>query len=125
MEFDSITEESIRELVYTFYAKVRKDVQLAPVFEGVIGTEEAQWEPHLQAMCDFWSAIMLTSGRYHGNPMRKHQGIPPFPQELFARWLELFAETAQELHTPPMAQAYIEKSRRIAQSLQYGLYPVV
>jgi hemoglobin len=73
-------------------------------------------------MYDFWSSIMLTSGRYHGNPLQKHRALPPFESALFDRWLALFAETARELHDGPTAELYIDKSRRIAESLKLGLY---
>jgi hemoglobin len=125
MKNGHITEESISRMVHAFYAKVRKDPALAPIFERVIGKDDAAWEPHLHIMCDFWSSVLLTTGRYHGNPMKKHQDIPPFDRALFDRWLELFAETAYELHEPPIAQIYVEKSSRIAQSLQYGLYHTI
>ena len=85
MKLDIITEESIQALVQAFYMKVRNNVTLAPVFDGVIGTSEEEWASHLKIMCDFWSSIMLTSGRYHGNPMKKHQDIPAFNENLLLR----------------------------------------
>jgi hypothetical protein len=41
---DSITEEQIAVLVDTFYARVRQDETLGPIFERVVGDG---WEPHL------------------------------------------------------------------------------
>ncbi len=54
----------------------------------------------------------------------KAQNLPPFDQTLFDRWLELFAETAYELHNDQTALHYIEKATRIAGSLKIGLYYV-
>lgn len=122
MKEDVITEATIKRLVDDFYLKVRRDAQLGPVFEAAIGKSDTEWGPHLEKMYAFWSSIMLTSGRYHGNPLKKHKDLPAFDIRLFDRWLELFAQTAHEVHTPDIASTYIGKSLRIAESLKLGLY---
>jgi hypothetical protein len=55
----------------TVYAKVRADSELGPIFKRAI---PGDWGPHLATMHDFWSSIMLTSGRYKGNPVAVHLG---------------------------------------------------
>src|SRR5512142_2502348 len=62
------SEETIEKIVRGFYAKARTDDEIGPIFARAIG----DWEPHLSKMCDFWSSVMRTSGRYHGNPMLAH-----------------------------------------------------
>lgn len=119
---NEITEKTIRVLVDRFYVKVRNDEYLGPIFLNAIGSGDEDWQPHLERMYDFWSSIMLTSGRYHGNPLQKHRSLPPFEPNLFDRWLELFAETAKEIHTSVIAGHYITMSQRIAESLKLGLY---
>ena len=76
MSNDVITEDSIKDLVDRFYAKVRNDSRLGPVFNTAIGENDQDWESHLERMYAFWSSVMLTSGRYHGNPMQKHKDLP-------------------------------------------------
>ena len=111
-----ITEDMIERLVHGFYAKVRADALLGPVFEARI----RDWGPHLQQMCAFWSSVALMTGRYHGNPMAKHMPLPVDAAH-FDRWLALFEETAREL-CPPAAQAhFLERARRIAESLELGI----
>lgn len=122
MQESQITEETIRRLVDEFYAKIRADARLGPIFDQAIGNSLEAWKPHLRKMYDFWSSIMLASGRYHGNPFQKHLMLPPFDSVLFDRWLALFEETAREIHTQDAADRYVEKSRRIAESLKFGLY---
>ena len=122
MSGDVITEESIKELVNRFYQKVRENKDLGPIFDKAIGEDDRDWEPHLERMYAFWSSIMLTSGRYHGNPMKKHKDLPQFDKDLFDVWLSLFAETAPEVHTKPIAERYIDRSKRIAESLKLSLY---
>ncbi|HWF65234.1 MAG TPA: group III truncated hemoglobin [Rhizomicrobium sp.] len=115
----SISEEMIHRLVHGFYAKVRADTALGPIFERVIGEN---WDAHLAKMCDFWSSVMLTSGRYHGNPMVAHMRQKSIQPAHFERWLALFRITAQELFEPAIALAFIARAETIARSLQLGMF---
>jgi hemoglobin len=115
-----ITEEAIVRLVDAFYAKVRRDPLLGPVFERAIAPDE--WPVHLAKMYDFWSSVMLTTGRYKGNPLAVHIKVDGLEQELFAHWLALFRATAEELFPPEIAALFREKSERIAESLKLGLF---
>jgi len=111
-----IDNAMIGRLVRTFYGKIRKDALLGPVFEARI----ADWEPHLKRMCAFWSSVALMTGRYHGTPMAKHLPLPVDGGH-FDRWLALFEETAREI-CPGEAEAhFVERARRIAQSLELGI----
>ena len=111
-----ITEAVIEQLVHGFYAKVRSDPMLAPVFEARI----TDWEPHLRQMCAFWSSVALMTGRYHGTPMVKHMPLP-IDAAHFDRWLALFEVTARELCSPAAAEHLVERARRIAASLEMGV----
>ncbi|MCC8947095.1 group III truncated hemoglobin [Bradyrhizobium sp. Arg62] len=111
-----ITEAMIEQLVHAFYAKVRKDPMIGPVFE----TRISNWEPHLAQMCAFWSSVALMTGRYHGTPMVKHMPLP-IDAAHFDRWLELFEATAAELCPPDAAAHFIDRARRIASSLEMGV----
>jgi hemoglobin len=111
-----ITEAMIEQLVRAFYAKVRTDEVLGPIFEARI----ADWEPHLAQMFAFWSSVVLMTGRYHGTPMAKHIRLPVDAAH-FDRWLGLFEQTAREI-CPPEAEAhFVERARRIAASLELGV----
>jgi hemoglobin len=114
---DSITEAEIAALVDRFYEKARQDAELGPVFAG--GVDD--WDRHLATMRDFWSSVMLTTGRYKGNPFAAHLRHNLRP-EFFATWLALFAETADELVAPAIAAELRSKSGRIAESLKMGLF---
>jgi hemoglobin len=111
-----ITETMIERLVHGFYAKVRADEMLAPVFDARI----RDWGPHLSQMCAFWSSVALMSGRYHGAPMPKHLPLP-IDAAHFDRWLALFEETAAEICPSEAAAHFIERARRIAASLELGV----
>jgi hemoglobin len=109
------TEAQIEDLVATFYARIRKDPELGPIFARVIGED---WTPHLKTMCNFWSSVMLTTGRYKGRPIPAHIKINEIEPQHFAHWLALFTATARELFAPPLAEAFIEKAYRIAESFK-------
>jgi hemoglobin len=111
------TEAQIEDLVATFYARIRKHPTLGPIFEQVIG---ADWGPHLKVMCDFWSSVMLTTGKYKGRPVPAHVKIAGITPAHFTQWLALFEATAQELFAPALAASFVEKARRIAESLKLG-----
>lgn len=111
-----IDETMIERLVRAFYDEVRKDPLLGPIFADRI----ADWEPHLQRMCAFWSSVALMSGRYHGRPMEKHLPLPVDARH-FDRWLALFTETARRLCPPAAAAHFVERAERIAESLELGV----
>jgi len=111
-----IDDTMIEMLVHRFYEKVRADALLGPVFEARI----QDWGPHLNRMCDFWSSVALMTGRYHGTPMAKHLPLPVDAVH-FDQWLALFEATAQEVCPPAAATHFIERARRIAESLEMGV----
>jgi hemoglobin len=116
VERTGIDEAMISQLVRRFYAKVREDELLGPIFAAHI----TDWEPHLERMCAFWSSVALLTGRYHGQPMEKHLPLPVDRQH-FDRWLDLFGQTARELCPEVAAEHFIERARRIAESLELGI----
>ncbi|MBI1386354.1 MAG: preprotein translocase subunit TatC [Rhizobiales bacterium] len=113
----SVTEAMIRDLVHLFYARVRQDEALGPVFDAAID----DWNAHLEKLCAFWSSVTLATGRYRGSPMRAHAGNPAITAAHFDRWLELFRRTARETCPPEAAALFIDRAERIAQSLELGV----
>jgi hemoglobin len=114
-----VDEAMVGKLVHAFYAKVRTDPELGPIFARVIGED---WGPHLAKMCDFWSSVMLMSGRYKGNPMIAHMRLKMATPKHFERWLALFTETAAEICPSSAADAFVGRAQNIARSLQLGMF---
>jgi hemoglobin len=112
-----VTEQMIHELVHGFYAKIRRDPALGPIFNRVVG----DWDEHLAKMCDFWSSVLLMTGRFKGTPMAAHARIPDIRPTHFARWLHVFQQAAAEVCPPEAAALFVAKSEMIAQSLQLGI----
>jgi hemoglobin len=118
-KIDHVSEDGIHRLVDAFYARVRQDAELAPIFARAI---PGDWGPHLDKMYAFWSSVMLTTGRYKGNPLAKHFAIPDMQPALFERWLALFNEAADELFDDDISAEFRAKAARIAESLKLGLF---
>jgi hemoglobin len=117
-----VTEDGIRQLLALFYGRVRRDPRLGPVFARAVGTTDADWAPHLVRLADFWSSVMLRSGRYHGDPFSTHLRLPDLDPAMFDRWLALFCEACAEVFEPDLADAFRERADRIARSLRMGLF---
>lgn len=111
-----LDEGILRELVHSFYAKVRRDAVLGPIFAARI----SDWDPHLERMVAFWSSVALMTGRYHGRPVPAHTPLPIHGAH-FERWLGLFRETAREVCSPAGAAHVIERAERIARSLHIAV----
>lgn len=112
-----ITDASLELLVRTFYGRVRQDPLLGPVFNAAV----EDWEEHFARLTDFWSSVMLTTGRYKGNPFGQHLKHPITPP-MFDRWLAIWSETVGELFAPEAADDLRARAERIGQSLQQGLF---
>jgi len=114
-----INDDRLKMLVDQFYARVRADPELGPIFDDAIGN----WPEHLEKLAAFWSSVMLTSGRYKGNPMMAHlKHVRRITPALFDRWLALWARTTDDVLSPPAAAALQEKAQRISESLQYAMF---
>jgi hemoglobin len=117
---DEITESTIKLLVDSFYARVRHDPVLAPIFADVMAKDT--WPAHLEKMYAFWSSVMLTSGRYKGDPVATHRRVPGLAPRMFGNWLDLFETTAADLFAPETAERFVRAARRIAESLKLALF---
>ncbi len=104
----------IDHIVEAFYAKIREDDLLGPIFAERI----SDWPPHLARMKEFWRSVLHNSGEFSGNPMLKHLAIPGLHLEHFERWLNLFYETLREAESHPAATELVgSRARMIADSL--------
>lgn len=107
------TEEEVRRLVHAFYARVRADALLGPVFEAHVD----DWPAHLSHLVDFWSAMLRGTRRFRGAPVQRHNALPGLDEAMFGRWLELFRQTTAELGNPRMRQVADELAERTAATL--------
>ena len=111
------SEAMIHGLVHAFYARVRADALLGPVFNNVVN----DWDVHLDKLCAFWSSVMLMTGRYKGTPMKAHAELAEITPAHFERWLMLFEDTAVKTCPPEAARMFVDRANRIAESLKLGI----
>ncbi|MBL8763807.1 MAG: group III truncated hemoglobin [Phycisphaerae bacterium] len=112
-----IDEAMIRTLVDTFYEDVRDDPTLGPIFARHV----ADWSLHLPKMYDFWSTVVLRTGRYAGRPFESHQRLPGLTAEDFARWLDLWRHTVARVAPEAARAAFTVPAERMAANMSAAL----
>ena len=107
-------EDEVTRLVHAFYARVRADALLGPVFAAHVD----DWPAHLAQLVDFWSAMLRGTRRFRGAPVQRHNALPGLDAAMFERWLALFRRTTAELGNPAMQALADEMAERVAATLQ-------
>lgn len=117
-EVDGVDEERLARVVDRFYAAVRADALIGPVFNDAID----DWPHHLENLAAFWSSLMLTSGRYKGMPMAAHlKHRARITPAMFERWLVLWREATEAEMPSAAARSMQDKARRIAENFKLAL----
>jgi hemoglobin len=114
---DIATEQDIKTLVDSFYAKVNEDEILGPIFNDVA---KVDWDHHLPTMYRFWSTLLFRSMTYRGKPFPKH-AVLPVQKEHFERWVSLFCKTVKENFEGPKAAEACNYALSIADTFQMRL----
>lgn len=114
-----LSEPLIRNVIVSFYEKVRRDPLLGPIFEEAIGNH---WDPHIKRIILFWlTATGLERGYDGRNFMPAHLRHGSIRPDQLPRWLELFRQTTAQHCAPEGAHALNDIAERMAQTLQIGL----
>ena len=111
------TEDDIRLLVDSFYAKVNEDKLIGPIFNIQAAVH---WDEHLPKMYAFWGTQLIGTASYNGRPFPPHMRFD-LKAEHFNRWLDLFMQTVDEHFTGITAEMARQKARNIANVFQYKL----
>ncbi|WP_037499417.1 group III truncated hemoglobin [Sphingomonas jaspsi] len=113
-----VDEAYIASFVERFYALVRGDERLGPIFASRV----SDWPEHLDRMKSFWRSVLHNSGEYQGRPMPKHVAIDGLDDAHFERWLTLFYATLRDDEpTEAATQRVGATARNIADSLLTGI----
>ena len=104
-------------LVDSFYAKVRQDELIGPIF-----TEQAQvdWNEHLPKLYSFWEDLLFGTFNYHGRPFPPHLKFN-LKNEHFDRWLSLFSLTVDEHFYGQKADEVKTRAHRIGQNFMQNI----
>ncbi len=114
---DILSIDDIKNLVDSFYGKVRKDELIGPIFDERI---QDRWPTHLAKMYSFWQTVLLGEHTYYGSPFPPHAQLP-IDEVHFNKWLELFYETLDEHFTGKIAEEAKWRANKMAQMFQYKL----
>jgi hemoglobin len=79
----------IQLLVNNFYAAIRSNEALGPIFNERISD---RWPEHLEKMYRFWQTVLLEDHTYFGSPFPPHAQLP-VDQQHFDTWLQLWHQT--------------------------------
>tara|TARA_R110002094_G_scaffold3676_3_gene11912 strand:- start:274 stop:678 length:405 start_codon:yes stop_codon:yes gene_type:complete len=114
-----ITRDDIAKVVKNFYADVRNNPDLGPVFAHSIAP--ADWPDHEAKIVRFWANAILNERDYAGNPMQVHKVQGHVEPSHFDIWLDLFETTLHNTLPHEPAAQFNNLARRIGSSLKMGL----
>lgn len=116
-----VSAAEIDRIVALFYARIRNDAVLGPVFFNAIGHDADIWAAHEAKIAAFWRNSILRERSYSGNPMQVHTGVKGIEPEHFDRWLALFSATCADVLPTGKAEGFAALATRIGASLKMGI----
>ena len=117
MSKEILNIDDIKLLVDSFYAKVKEDKLLAPIFNDRI---QDRWTEHLEKMYRFWQTVLLDTHTYYGSPFVPHAKLP-VEKEHFNQWLLLFYQTIDETFTGEKASEAKWRAEKMAEMFLYKI----
>ncbi len=114
----------ISELVHAFYARIREDDLLGPIFNAHI--PEERWPEHLEKLTDFWETNLFGVAAFKGSPTRAHVQMDynldhSIEQSHFAHWLKLWHSTIDARYTGERAA----RAKRAAGNMAVGQFVMI
>jgi hemoglobin len=118
------TRADINQLVNAFYARIRQDELLGPIFNAHISEE--QWPLHLEKLTDFWETNLFGVAAFKGSPTRAHVQMDynlghTIEQAHFAHWLKLWFSTIDDLFTGERAA----RAKQAASNMAVGQFVMI
>lgn len=111
------SREDVKQLVDSFYSKVRLDELIGPIFNDVA---KVDWDEHLPKLYNFWEDLLFGTDNYSGRPFPPHMKLGLKPEH-FERWLQLFDQTVDEKFTGLKAEEIKARAHRIAHNFTLNL----
>lgn len=118
---DLADRADVDRLLRRFYGRVFTDETLDAPFSEL---REAGLESHLPVMCDFWETVLFRAGLYRRNAFHVHRQLNerhPLSESHFARWLQVWTKTVDEMYDGPVAERAKIQAERIAGSMSRRL----
>ncbi|MEZ4873918.1 MAG: group III truncated hemoglobin [Flavobacteriaceae bacterium] len=123
MKHDIENREDVFTLVTAFYAKVRKDDLLGPIFNPMI----ENWPAHFERLTDFWEGNLFFKKRYSGDPLGVHVKVDAFHHGTinemhFGVWLNLWFATVDELFEGEVAERAKGRARNMSTFIHLRIF---
>ena len=115
--------DDVSKIVRNFYAKVRTDETLAPIFNGII----KDWEEHLEKLTDFWEINLFGGKFYDGNPITAHQRVDDYSgQQIspyhFGTWINLWFATIEADYEGEKADILKRRAQKMQSILMMTIF---
>ncbi|RZS98683.1 group III truncated hemoglobin [Cecembia calidifontis] len=118
------SRNEVSRLVRTFYAKVRKNPTLGPIFNTIVH----DWEVHLERLTDFWEMVLLHSGPGAGkfSPVPVHREVDDkmdhqVSESHFNTWLALWFDTIDSQFKGEVAEYAKQHAHKMAHILFFKI----
>jgi hemoglobin len=120
---DINTREDITSLIHTFYAEVREDKLLGPIFNTMI----KDWDQHLNLLVDFWETNLFFIKKYTGNPLDAHVKADKLNdyqinEYHFGIWLNLWFKNIDSLFEGDHAQLAKNRARNMSTFMNMEIF---
>lgn len=114
-----ISEALVTRVLDDFYAKVRRDPILGPVFSTIIGED---WTAHMEKIRRFWCSALRIRPGYEGRAfMPAHLRHDSIQASQMDRWMELFRETVAEDVDETQRAAFLRVAVSMSENLAISL----
>lgn len=100
-------------LLKNFYASVRVDSLIGPIFEEIID----DWPAHIEKITGFWSLQMGGPSDYRGGLMARHFPLS-LKAEHFEAWLALWETSCRAHFDSPEAEEIIQFAQTFRQRME-------
>ena len=113
----------ILELVSAFYAKVRKDEMLGPIFNQAV----KDWHEHTENITDFWESQLLFTKKFRGNPPAAHIKVDrqeggTISNEHFGHWMTIWFDTIDKMYQGEIAERAKHNARKMSTFLFHKIW---
>ena len=105
--------EGLSRLLRHFYADVRQDPLIGPIFNAQI----KDWKQHLEVIASFWETVIGGPSTYARPMPMKHLTLR-LREEDFERWLFLWQENCRAQPSGDVAEEMIDLANHIAHRLR-------
>ena len=105
--------EGLARLLHHFYADVRQDPLIGPIFNARI----QHWGEHLAIIANFWETVLGATRTYSGPMPALHAPLGLGPEH-FERWLFLWGANCRAHLPAEAAGEMIDLARHLGQRLQ-------